>query len=123
MLDLVDHDVVGVAQDLGALARHLADDAHAEPRAREGLAPDDLVGQSQLLAHVADLVLEEASQRFDEVERQVLGQSADVVVALDVGRVARARLDDVGVERALDEESRTVAALAEVARHRPRTRG
>ena len=109
--------MVGVAQDLGPLAGHLADDAHAESRPREGLSPDDLGRQPDLLAHVADLVLEEQTQGLHEVEREVLGQPAHVVVALDVGRVPRARLDDVGVERALDEEARTVAAPAELERH------
>jgi len=33
---------------------------------------------------VTDLILEEAAQWFDEVEGEVLGESTDVVVALDV---------------------------------------
>ena len=53
----------------------------------------------------ADLVLEQRAQRLDELELQVVRQPAHVVVALDVGRaVAAAGLDDVRVERALDEE-------------------
>ena len=83
LLDLVDHHVVGVAQYLGAFAGHLADDPHAQPGARERLAPYDLGGQAELLADVAHLVLEQAAQGLDQVEREVLGQASDVVVALD----------------------------------------
>ena len=46
-----------------------------------------------------------AAQRLDQLEVHVVGQAADVVVALDLGGVAGARLDDVGVERALHEEA------------------
>ena len=86
--------------------RHLADDPHAQARAGERLAPDDLVGQAELGAEPADLVLEQAAQRLDQLQRHVLGQPADVVVALDHRRraVAAAALDDVGVQRALHEE-------------------
>ncbi len=95
---------------------HLADDADAEARAREGVAPDDLGGQAELLADQADLVLEQGAQRLDELELQVLGQAADVVVGLDVGGArAAAGLDDVGVERALDEELDLLALLGRLA--------
>ena len=58
------------------------------------------------MPEAADLVLEQVAQRLDELEAHVLGQPADVVVALDHrGRaVAAAGLDEVGVQRALDEE-------------------
>ena len=46
--------------------------------------------QAELLADRPDLVLEQQPQRLDEVEVQVLGQPADVVVGLDVGRAAAA---------------------------------
>ena len=91
----------------------LADDADAQTRAREGLTPDDFVGQTELGADGAHLILEQSAQRFDELELDVLGQAADVVVALDVGRaVAAAGFDDVGVERALHEELDLLAAGA-----------
>ena len=56
--------------------------------------------------------LNSALQRLDQLELQVVGQPADVVVALDVGGAgAAARLDDVGVERALHEELDVAVAL------------
>ena len=74
----------------------------ARPRAREGLTVHQVVGQAQLAADRTHLVLEEGAQRFDELELDVLGEPADVVVGLDVGRaVAAAGFDDVGVEGAL----------------------
>ena len=60
------------------------------PGPGERLAPDDLGRQAELLADPADLVLEQRAQRLDQLELQVVGQAADVVVALDV-RGARCR--------------------------------
>ncbi len=76
------------------------------PGPREGLPPDDALRQPQLLPHRPDLVLEEQTQRLDELEAHLLGQAADVVVALDLGRLPGAALDHVAVERALHEEAR-----------------
>jgi hypothetical protein len=61
------------------------------------------VGQAQLLAHRPHLVLEQQAEGLDQVEGQVVGEAADVVVGLDGRRAVRSRLDDVGVERALDQ--------------------
>ena len=71
------------------LGRDLADDADAEPGPGERLAPDDLVGQAELGADRAHLVLEQVAQRLDQLEAHVLGEAADVVVALDRGGVRR----------------------------------
>ena len=79
----------------------------ARPGPRERLAPDQALGQPELGADGADLVLEQRAQRLDELELEVVGQAADVVVGLDRRRAgAAAGLDDVGVQRALHEEAR-----------------
>src|SRR5437763_2916219 len=46
--DLLDDDGVGVLQDLDSFARDRADDAHRETRTRERLAPDELLGKTEL---------------------------------------------------------------------------
>ena len=76
------------------------------PGPGNGWRQHDLVGQAELAAEPAHLVLEQRAQRLDQLQRHVLGQAADVVVALDHRRraVAAAALDDVGVQRPLDEE-------------------
>ena len=82
-----------------------ADDADAEARAGERLAPDDLLGQAERAADPAHLVLEELRQRLEQLEL-MRGQAADIVVALDQGRRVVAdgdALDDVRIERALRE--------------------
>src|SRR3954449_13175677 len=62
----------------------------------------------------APLVLEQGAQRLDELELEVLGQAADVVVGLDRRRArAAAGLDHVRVQRALHEEPRALPALGE----------
>ena len=80
----------------------------AKARPREGLAPDDPLRQAELRRDGADLVLEQHPQRLDELEVQVLGQTADVVVGLDrrrPGAPVAAGLDHIRVERSLDEEA------------------
>ena len=83
-LDLVDDDPVGLAQRVEPLGRDLADDPDGEARARERLAQDHRLGQAQLQADLADLVLEQVAQRLDELEAQVGRQAADVVMGLDL---------------------------------------
>ena len=73
-------DGVGVTQNLEAVSGDLADDPDAEAGARKRLAADDHLGQAELAADRAHLVLEEGAQRLDELELQVFGQPADVVV-------------------------------------------
>ena len=70
-------------------------------------------GQAELLADHPHLVLEQRAQRLDQLELQVVGQAADVVVGLDVGGArSPAGLHDVGVERALHEVRRLAGAPA-----------
>src|SRR6185503_4896923 len=71
------------------------------------MAPEDVLGDAELRADAADLVLEQAAQRLDDIEVHDLGEPADVVMRLDARarlRLATARLDDVGIDRALHEE-------------------
>lgn len=111
---LVAGDGVGLAEQVQTVLGDLADDADAEAGAREGLALDDLVGQAELLADHPDLVLEQLAQRLDELELDVVGQAAHVVVRLDVrGAGAAAGLDDVRVQGALDQEGDRGAVLLE----------
>ncbi len=105
--DLFTHTQVGLLEHLDAVGGDIADDADGQAGAGEGLAVDDVAGQSELAADFADLILEELAQGFDQIELEVLGESTDIVVALDRGRGAadgRDRFDDIGVERALGEE-------------------
>ena len=72
----------------------------ASPGPGKGWRQTILLGQAQLLADGAHLVLEEHAERLDEmVEAKLRGQAADVVVALDVvGVLADAgTLDHVGI--------------------------
>ena len=89
------------------LARHLAEDADGEARPREGVAADDRLGQAELAAERAHLVLEQLAQRLDQPHPHPLRQAADVVVRLDGDARAAGdghALDHVRVERALRQE-------------------
>ncbi len=99
--------MVGLAQQVGVLLLHLAEDAHAQARAGERVAVDHVVGQAQLQADLAHFVLEQFAQRLDQFELHVLRQAADVVVRLDhvgLAGLGAGRLDHVGVDGALGEE-------------------
>ena len=103
--DFFVHDGVGPAQHVQARFGDLAQAAHREPRAGEGVAPEHVVRHAHGLARAAHLVLEQLAQRLDQLELHAFGQAADVVVALDHrARSAHAdALDHVRVERALHE--------------------
>ncbi len=79
--ELLAGDGVGLAQQVEALLGDLADDADAEARARERLTPDDFVRQSKFGTDGTNLILEQGTQWLDELELDVVGQAADVVVA------------------------------------------
>ena len=109
---LIPENPVGLLEDFHLLGGDLTDDAHAQAGTGEGLPPDQLVGNAQLLAYPADLVLEEAAQGLDDIqELHILRHFDLVVVGLDLIGVALAGLDAVGVDGALGEEG-IVAALA-----------
>ena len=102
-----DENRVRPAQELGALRRHRAGNAHSEPRPRKGVAREEPVRQPEHLPERAHLVLEELAQRLYDAEIHPLRQPADIVVALDGARrpaMKRDRLDDIGVERPLGQE-------------------
>src|SRR3989441_4658640 len=66
------------------------------------------LGQPQLAPHLPHLVLEQLAQRLDQLPGQIWPQAAHVVMRLDRHRppaARRRRLDHVGVERPLDEET------------------
>ena len=100
----LDEDRVGAAQQVGVLLLDLAEDAHAQARARERMAIHHAGRQAQRHAELADLVLEQVAQRLQQLQAQLLGQAADVVVALDRDRLlalGAARLDHVRIDGAL----------------------
>jgi hypothetical protein len=68
----------------------------------------------------AHLVLEQFAQRLDQLQLHEVGQSADIVVALDRRRGAAAgrdALDHVGIERALGQEVGAVDLLGFAVEH------
>ena len=98
---LGDEDVVGVLQYAHFLGGDFAQYAHGQAGAREGVAAYQMLGHAQLPSDGAYFVLEERAQRFAQLQVHFLGQSADVVVALDGGAGDAQRLYAVGVYCAL----------------------
>ena len=87
-----------------ALGCHLAEDPNAQAGTRERLSVHQFLGQSQSAAEVAHLVLEQQPQRLDESKREICGQAADIVVALDGAGDGASGFDDVRVQCPLDEK-------------------
>src|SRR5712691_63462 len=106
--DLLLQDRVRRPQDLEPLRGDLADDPDRKPWAWKRLPPDHPLRHPELLADTSYLVLEQQTQRLDELHAHVRREAADVVVRLDLRRDAVLRpagLDHVGVERPLDEKA------------------
>src|SRR5260370_31646 len=97
--DLRLHDRGGLAEEVQTVLGHVAQHPDREPGPRERLAPHDSGRESEELAELADLVLEELAERLDEPELHAGGQAPDVVGRLDRRPQAAGRdpLDHVGI--------------------------
>ena len=92
----------------------------ARPGPGERVAADEGVGQAELAAELAHLVLEQFAQRLDQLHVHPLGQAADIVVALDRHRRPAGEadaFDHVGIERALRQEVGAADLLRFVVEH------
>ena len=81
--DLLEDDLVGVAEDRQALGRDLAEEPDGQAGTGKRMLEDEVAVGAELEAERADLVLEELLERLDEDELEVLGKPAHVVVRLD----------------------------------------
>ena len=104
--ELFAEDRVGLAHGLEPVACDGTDAADAEAGAGERLPEDHVVGQTEGLADDADFILIQELDRLDQLEVQVFGQTANIVVALD-----GAGLENVGVDGALRKEVDAVELL------------
>ena len=101
--DLLTPDRVGILHDCHLLRGHFADDADAQTRAGERLTADQILGQTQLTASLTHFVLKQVAQRLHQLlEVHGVGQTADVVVALDnSGLTAQTALNNIRVNGTL----------------------
>ena len=72
------------AEDFKSFTRDLADQSNSEAGAWERLAIHNRGRNAELATNRADLVLEQLAKRLHEFELEVLWQTANVVVRLDV---------------------------------------
>jgi hypothetical protein len=69
------------------------------------MPPDDSGRQAELRSDRTHLVLEQRAQRLHQLELQIVGQSADIVMALDIGGTLTATgLNNVRIQRSLYQE-------------------
>lgn len=104
LFDLLAEDMVGVLQYGHFPAGDVADDADGESGPGEGLAEDDILGQTECQSELPHFVLEETAQGLDYLLEVDDGrQSAYVMMALYYGALTQSALDDVGIDRSLHE--------------------
>ncbi len=96
-------DIVGILQDTHFLTGDVAKDADSQTRTGERMTLDETFGHAHLVAYTAHLVLEEPSERFAELQVHLLGQTANVVVALDDHACNAQALYAVWVNRSLSQ--------------------
>ena len=107
--NLLAEDGIRITQDPKLFTRDSTDNANGKPRPRERLAFGKIPRQPQLSAERAYLILEKPAQRFDNAgESDILGQPADIMVALYRSRLVAAGFYNIGVNRPLSKESNTV---------------
>ena len=82
--DFFEKNFVGLAEEVEFFFGDFADAADGEAGAGEGVTPDDVFGEAEEEAHFADFVFEEIAEGFDELEAELFGEAADVVVEFDV---------------------------------------
>ena len=104
LFDDVSDDEISSAEDVESFRGDFADDADSKTWSRERLAVDDFLRKSEFAAELADFILEEFAQRFDEFELHVLRKAAYVVVGFDGRGGGCAGFHDVRIECALDED-------------------
>ena len=106
LVELLTQDGIGLTQGLQTVTGDGTQAADTQAGAGEGLTVDHGVGQAQSLADHTDLVLEQQLDGLHQLEVQILGQTAHVVVGLD-GLLALGGLlglQNVGVDGTLGQE-------------------
>ncbi|MPM74407.1 hypothetical protein SDC9_121395 [bioreactor metagenome] len=95
---------VAAADDFEFFLGHFAEYTYGKPEAREWLALHKLFLYVERPTQRAHFIFKEHAQRLKKaLERHRIRQPADIVMALDHGRVAGATFDHVRVNCALDE--------------------
>ncbi|OPZ13489.1 MAG: hypothetical protein BWZ07_00478 [Alphaproteobacteria bacterium ADurb.BinA280] len=89
MTQFVNEDGVGLGQQFGKLGFDFPQNAHSKAGTRKGMAIHHFARQTELHAQTPHFILEQFTQWFDQAEFHVLGQSTNVVMALDNVRFAR----------------------------------
>ena len=101
-LDFLANNQVGITQAIELLVGDFTQDADGQTRPREGMAAHDLLGETEAAAHLAHFILEQLAQGLHQLELQVFGKTAHVVVTFDLHGNSFARLGvHVGDKRVL----------------------
>ena len=118
--DLLGHDLVGQPQQIQPLPRDLAEQAHGEPGPGNGWRTTNSRSRPRSWPTRRTSSLKRSRSGSTSLKRHPLGQSADVVMALDDDRrsVHRRRFDHVRIERALAEEVEPAQLVGALSRTR-----
>src|SRR6185503_3335978 len=107
LTNLLEVDRVRLSQHVQRLARYGTEHTNADSRSRKWVAANHLLRQSKLAAYVPHLVLEQLTQRLDELELHSWFEAAHVMMRLDRDRRSthwRRRFDHVRIKCPLHQE-------------------
>src|SRR5690606_7192163 len=112
--DFIKIDRIGFTQDFKLLARHTARAANGKTGTWEWMTANETIRKAEFLAKQADFVLEQFTQRFDQLHVHAFRQAANIMVRLDRHRWPTREgntFDHVRIERPLHEEIRASKLL------------
>ena len=98
--------VVGFAQDVGFFFCHITDNADGKTGTREGLAHDEVFGQTKLTAQLAHFVLKKQGKRFEDILESGynLRRQQFIVMTLDHIGITLAGFNHIRVNSTLGQE-------------------
>ena len=98
-----DEDVVGILQHAHLFGRDVAQNAHGQSGAGEGVTIDKVFGHTHLASHAAHFVFEEPLEGFTDFQVHLFRKTAHIVVAFDDLARDVETLDAVRIDGALGE--------------------
>ena len=106
LVQLLDHDGIGLLKGLDTLGRDATKDANGKAGTGEGMAPHTHFVDTEGNSKLTDLILEQLTERLDKLQLHGSRETTDIMVRLDggAGSLVRDGLNHIGIQRALEEK-------------------
>lgn len=90
-LNLLDEDVVGLAGNVDLFWGYLTEDTDGNSWSWEGVAPDEILWNAEVGTEDADLILEELTERLNELEVHVLEETTNILQTVSTTHAVTSR--------------------------------